>query len=186
MLGINLKTKGLKNIKKFVNDQVKHIDNFQSVKIGYFNTARYPNGTSVASVAVRHEFGDPYNELDGKIAPIPARPTMRPALIQLGRDVSQIVKRLAEMSQFQTPKAFVDILPKYIGAYGTGLIQLNIAELKTPRLSPTTLEIRRTRDVNQTSSDKPLIDTATMRLAVSWQIGSDTPSQKDTRQVLNL
>lgn len=49
---------------------IKGLDGLEG-KTGWFETARYPDGTAVAYVATIHEFGTPR---------IPARPFMRPAV----------------------------------------------------------------------------------------------------------
>ena len=84
----------------------------------------------------------------------------------------EIVKGVAEKYMVDAPDVFARVLPEYIGAYGGALLQIEIAQLVSPPLSQTTLMIRRTRQVNRTYSTKPLIDTGTMRLAVTWKVST--------------
>jgi len=170
---MEMNTSGGDKIKKFLDETVKSISSLKPVKIGYFHTARYPDGTNVAEVAVTHEFGNPHQTLFRNSAPIPARPTMRPAFKRLSKEMPSIVKSTAEEFMVDHPELFLSLLPERIGAKGASLIQYMIAQLKDPPLSEYTLLVRRTREVNRTDSDKPIIDTGTMRTSVSWQVGNE-------------
>ena len=59
--GVSVKTTGMDKFNKFMNDLQKSVKKMRPVKIGYFSTAKYPTGQSVASIAVHHEFGAPNN-----------------------------------------------------------------------------------------------------------------------------
>ena len=172
-------------LQKFLDDAVKHLKKLPPVEIGFFSTAKYPDGTSVPEVAATHEFGDPFNEMNGRIAPIPPRPFFRPAMAKLAKSIPNLVKGLAEQSLMKdkSPKDFAELVPEFIGARGAALIQVEIARLTAPPLSETTLMIRRTRHVNRTFSEKPLIDTGTMRIAATWAVGKKPPSKKDPNKV---
>lgn len=166
----SVKTKGLDKFNKFMNDLQKSVANVRPVKIGYFSTAKYPSGQPIASIAVHHEFGAPNNRFFGKAAaPIPARPTMRPAMTKLRNEFPKIVKILASKYEKNIPRFYQDF-PGHIGLRGGAYIQREIANFSDPGLSETTLHIRSTRKVNRTTSTKPLIDTGAMRLAVSYQV----------------
>ena len=149
-----------------------NVQKIPPVNIGYFESARYPDGTNVAEIAVHHEFGAPNVGRNG----IPARPTMGPAMEQLGKEALLIAQEVS--AKFgEDPEKFMEMLPKYIGARGASLIQKNIAELMEPELSEATIQGRRTRKINPTTSEKPLIDTGQMRLSVSWAVGNGQPEK---------
>lgn len=173
--GVSVKTTGMDKFNKFMNDLQKSVKKMRPVKIGYFSTAKYPTGQSVASIAVHHEFGAPNNKMFGRAAaPIPARPTMRPAMVKLRNEFPKVVKVLAakyEKHIFQ----FYEDFPEHIGLRGGAYIQREIANFSSPGLSEVTLHIRSTRKVNRTTSSKPLIDTGTMRLAVSYLVAGSSP-----------
>lgn len=140
---------------------------FEQVKVGYFKTSRYPDGKQVAEIAVHHEFGAPN-------AKIPARPTMRPAVKKMNKEMPGRIKKLAE-DHLQDPKLFARLVPEHIGLRCGGLIQKFIAMLLTPKLADSTLHRRRTRKINRTTSTKPLVDSGQLRLSVSYQVGNRQP-----------
>ena len=130
----------------------------KKLELGFFSTARYPDGTTVAEVAATQEFGD--NPKSGPI--IPERPFFRKAMANYKRDMHKIIIRGIDRRKMVIDKR----LGEALGIYGQDSIDESIRDLREPPLSDFTIEQRRARG---TYSTKPLIDTATMVLAVSYR-----------------
>ena len=138
-----------------------------SVEAGYFATAKYPDGTPVPAVAVWHEFGV---DMPG-VAKIPARPTFRPAVAEMKKDLPGIIaKEFGDSDMPPVPKDSLPVLAERVGQVFVGKVQRNIAKLQTPALSEATLERRRKRHINRTKSTKPLVDTGTLRTAATYEV----------------
>ena len=112
----------------------------KQVKVGYFPTARYPDGKPVAGVAVVQEFGSVSRR-------IPPRPFFRPAVEdsrQMQRDaIAATVRRAVKGTQT------VDKGLDQLGASVVGEIQLAIENLVSPPLAASTIARK--------GSSKPLI-----------------------------
>lgn len=123
------------------------------VKVGYFETARYPDGTPVAGVAVVQEFGSVSQG-------IPLRPTFGPAINgskQMQRDaIAAAVRRSVSGSQT------VSTGLEQLGGAMVGEIQEAIADLTSPPLSPITIARK--------GNDKPLVDTGLMLQSVTYTV----------------
>ena len=122
----------------------------KDVRIGFFRTARYPDGTSVALVAASNEFGIE----DG----IPERPFFRNAVRKSEDNVLKILK-----NSIAPEKMVMDTrTANLIGAYMVSEIQSEIQSLRKPPNSPVTIKAK--------GSSNPLIDTGKMRQSVSWEV----------------
>ena len=133
-------------------------DGVDRIRVGFFKDAKYPDGTPVAAVAAWQEFG---TRRKGK-PHIPERPFIRRTLARTRDDVREL---LAE--GIDTEKMTVDTgLAGRIGAFVAGQIQKEIVQGDFDALAESTLAARRKRGVNRT---RPLVDTGTMRTAVSYE-----------------
>lgn len=114
-------------------------------KTGYFETAKYPDGTPVAYVATIHEFGYPAGG-------IPARPTMRPAIAQNSPEWAETMRlgAKAALNGQSTPRDALERLT----LKAAGDVSVQIAALTTPALKPET--------VARKGFSKPLVDTGLM------------------------
>ena len=127
----------------------------RSVKVGFFKTAKHPDGTPVAAVAAWQEFG---THRDGQTH-IPERPFMRNAVRKSREDVREVIeagidpKTLAVSGQ----------LAGRVGALVKGAIQKEIVNLREPPNAPSTLKAKKPKS-------NPLIDTGTLRTAVTWRV----------------
>ena len=141
----------------------------KSVKIGWFPSARYEDGTPVAYIATIHEYG--YEAKN-----IPRRSFMRPTVI---RCLNQW-KRLARgyVSEIIHGKRTVDGALQLLGSTIQGQIQRSIDLVHTPVLKRKTIEARIARSRNYRRATKaqarglvkPLNDTGLMRSTVSYEI----------------
>ena len=120
------------------------------LRVGFFATARYPDGTPVAQVAMINEYGAPR-------AKIPERPFFRQALIRAEGEVLELVLRRVDAEELVVDARLAD----EIGALLQGRIQERIKDLREPPNAPSTQKRK--------GSANPLVDTGTMRTAVTWQ-----------------
>jgi len=126
----------------------------ERVAVGFFSTARYPDGTPVAQVALQNEYG--FHAPGG--APIPARPFFRQALGAVEGDVVRLVARRVDSdTMVATPQ-----LADEVGTLVAGAVQQRIVDLREPPNAPLT--------VARKGSSNPLIDTGQMRLSVTWRV----------------
>lgn len=131
-------------------------------KVGFFETAKYPDGTPVAYVAVIQEFGT---------AKIPARPTMRPTIAEQSSEWSR------QFGQGAKAVARGDITATQIMdtmcAAAAGDVRKSIAALTSPPLAEATLARRRSRYADKKTVgnlSKPLVDTAVMVNSVTHAV----------------
>ncbi|MXV35962.1 MULTISPECIES: hypothetical protein [unclassified Saccharibacter] len=142
----------------------------KAVKVGFFENATYPDGTSVAVVAATQEFGSPAQN-------IPARPFMRPAFDerheQWGKAITGVLK---------TSNGNVEGALERGGAAAAEDIKKAIQAVHDPMLAVSTIEAR-LRDWEETGAfekdkdlQKPLIRTGHMLNSVSYQVEDDDGS----------
>lgn len=105
-------------------------------KVGYFESARYENGTPVAYVAAIQEFGSPVNN-------IPPRSFMRTTTLAKRRSWADLAKKgaAAVLRGEITPyKAMLGLVTQ-----AKGDVQAKIASIQDPPLSPITLALRKVK-----------------------------------------
>lgn len=125
-------------------------------KVGFFESAKYVDGTPVAYVASIHEFG--YAE-----GGIPARPFFRPTIQEQGPAWGEAFGKGAKAiaKGRYTPFQVMDA----VGQLAAGDVKKTISEIQSPPLDPDTIAARRRRykDKKTTGNlSKPLVDTALM------------------------
>lgn len=83
---------------------IKGLDGLEG-KTGWFETARYPDGTAVAYIATVHEFGTPN-------ARPPARPFMRPAVQNYGQEWMDTLAQgaKASLNGGPSPEAVLEVV----------------------------------------------------------------------------
>lgn len=137
-----------------LGSKLRALDGFVG-KTGYFETARYPDGTPVAYVATVHEFGSPEGN-------IPARPTMRPTAARKQAEWGALAGQGARavLRGEQSPEAVLELLA--LGAAGD--VAQAIREVQTPALKPQTIERK--------GFAKPLVDTGVMLQSVTGVVES--------------
>lgn len=127
-------------------------------KVGWFEKSRYDDekNTPVAFVAAQNEFGNP--EIN-----IPARPFMRPTILEKRKEWKNLADRGAK--QIIKGNYTVANVLDLIGQQAVGDIKKTISQLWYPPLSPVTIALRLSRKADQSTIgnlDKPLIDTGIM------------------------
>jgi len=131
--------------------------NATEVRAAFFGGSTYPDGTSVALVATRNEYGDPANNQ-------PPRPFFRNAIAENMEEWKKTIER--GLSSGLDSRTVLEV----VGAQIKGDIQESIATLIEPPLSEVTLKRRRNRKVMPNQSDKPLVDTRVMIGDVNYEV----------------
>lgn len=104
-------------------------------------------------------FGDPHNTLNGRRAPIPARPWLIPGVESATQDISDSIQESIMNG------ATLDQTLDAVGAFAAGATQQYITDLKNPPNAAYTIA--------QKGSSNPLIDTGSMRASVTWKVTSE-------------
>lgn len=121
--------------------------NKTNLEVGFFETAKYPNGTHVAQVARIQEFGT---------LKIPTRPFFRRAII------NNMNKWINFYKMDFTKSSNNEITLNKIGELARGDIINSINTLNTPPNAKSTIK--------QKNSSKPLVDTGLLRRSVSYRV----------------
>ena len=139
--------RGGKKLQKLLREAGK--GGAKEVEVGFFSTARYPDGTHVAEVAAYNEFGT---------GTIPERPFFRRAIAEMEDRLSQIIPAGIDTEQMTVDPNLGD----KVGAYAAGQVQESITALREPPNAPET--------VRRKGSSNPLVDSGFMRGSVSWRV----------------
>ncbi len=105
-------------------------------KVGYFESARYEDGTPVAYVAAIQELGSPANS-------IPPRSFMRTTTLKKRRSWAELAKKSAQLilkGELTPYQAMLGIVTQ-----AKGDVQSMIATIQEPSLSPITLALRKVK-----------------------------------------
>lgn len=126
--------------------------------VGWFDSAKYPDGTPVALVATTQEFGSTKKR-------IPPRSFMRPAINEGRTEWSA-----AAASGFKAVAAgrytAANVLD-LIGSSAAGAVRQKISELNSPPLDPVTIAARKRKGIHGT---KPLVATTLMLTTLTHKV----------------
>lgn len=130
----------------------------QVVKVGFFESAKYPDGTPIAYIATIQEFGAPSQG-------IPPRPFIRPTMDAEGNEWKSNFAKLSK--RIVNGKMTVTQALDTIGLAAAGDIKKAISSLTSPPLKTDTLKARYRRATSGKKkigylSTKPLVDTGAM------------------------
>lgn len=120
-------------------------------KIGWFESAVYPDGTPVAYVATIQEFGSPEQG-------IPARPFMRSTAAEKEAEWKGLMAKGATAAMAGKISA-KDAMEQLAGR-AAGDVRRAISQLSSPALSNVTVELRRRRRSGETIIGKTVGDAA--------------------------
>lgn len=134
MGSVNVDLSPLKKLK----DQLKQADG-TSLQTGWFESARYEDGTPVAGIAAQNEFGNP------KIS-IPARPFLRPTVDNQKGDWAQLMDSAA--AQILAGNISMKDALNGLGLKSVADIKNSITTGGFPALSPITIALRKLRNQN--------------------------------------
>ncbi len=151
--------------KKNLEIAVKELDT-KVAKMGWLGSQKYITGESVAEVAVEQEFGNPAKR-------IPPRPTMRPSIIKNKNKWKKIAAHYSK--KVIKGEATPYILMEALGAAAAGDERAEIVALKTPPLSPVTIQKRAEKrgigkDQISDTLRKPLVDSGIMLATVTHSV----------------
>lgn len=128
---MELKRSNNKAFETLANN-LKELANSQS-KVGWFQSATYPDGTKVAYVAAIQELGSAQQS-------IPPRPFMRPTAIAKKNEWSETAADGAK--EVVTGNASAADVMEALGLKAGGDVLQAIVALDSPALSPVTIELR--------------------------------------------
>jgi len=138
--------------KKFgaaIRDLAGKIAQPVTVRIGFLENAKYPNGTPVALIASLNEFGRPPVQ--------PPRPFFRSMIADRKDEWPDAIADLLKANDFDAVKA-LDLA----GAAIAGQLRQSIVDLLIPPLAAST--------IRRKGFDKPLIDTGHMLQSVDHEV----------------
>lgn len=122
------------------------------LEVGFMAEATYPDGTSVAEVAAKNEFGDPK---ENRVA----RPFFRRMIAEKKKNWATDLNSL--LAHGNSIDEALDLLGKRMGED----LQMSIRNFTDPPLRPSTIAKK--------GFDKPLIDTANMLMSVSHRVSKE-------------
>ena len=134
----------------------------KKLRVGWFDTARYQDGTPVAYVAAIQEFGH---------GAIPPRPFIRPTIAQQRQAWRDTLRKGAK--QVLAERLTFEQMLTAFGLSAAGEVAESIKAVTAPPLSPRTLAARQSKKKTPGVSAKPLIDTALMFQSVTAQVSDE-------------
>lgn len=141
----------------------------QRIEVGFFSTAKYPDGTPVTNVAAWNEFGT--QKKDGSVH-IPERPFFRNALPTIRKNVRLMIRKGIDPQTM----AVSTQLAEQLGAMAQGEIQDSIVELRDPKNAPVTVEggwivgaHGKPIYIEGKKSDNPLVDEGVLVGSVTYK-----------------
>ena len=153
MINTKIITKGgskLRNqLRKTAKSQNRSI---HSVEVGFYSSARYPNGEYVTNVAAWNEFGTSTS---------PPRPYFRNANIQMRPLIKHYLSQAIDPTKMVVDKS----MGGKMGQIMRNTLITSITKLRNPPNAPSTLE----RKFPKTN---PLINTGKMRTSVTYKVNS--------------
>lgn len=131
------------------------------LKVGWFDTSKYADGTPVAYVAVVQEMGDPKSG-------IPSRPFMRPT----AKTKKEEWKKTLAAGSRKVVRGELDTVTMLdsFGGVAAGDIATAISKVDSPPLAASTIAARKRKRKSPGVSVKPLVDTGLMIQSVSRQV----------------
>lgn len=121
-----------------------------TLRVGFLENAKYPDGTPVAMVAAINEFGRPdHNQ--------PPRPFFRQMIEEKQKGWGKSLGNLAVANEYDIDKS--------LGQMGEGMkgqLQASIQKFDSPSLSPNTVAAK--------GFAKPLVDTGHMMNSVDYEV----------------
>ena len=131
-----------------ISQELKSLANKNQLKVGFFETSKYDDGTFVADVAKINEFGT---------LKIPSRPFFRNAI---ENNTKKWVNFLAkDLVKFEN----AEMCYNRLGEVVRGDIVKSINQTNSPANSPITIKAK--------GSSKPLVDTGFLRANVTFKVG---------------
>lgn len=140
--------KGGDKFEKAMRELVDKLAIDSTLRVGFLEKAKYPDGTSVALVAAFNNWGT---------ARMPPRPFFSNMVRDKNKDWPGTLANLIKANNFDTTKALM-----LMGEGIKGQLQQAIRDTNSPPLSPVTVKAK--------GFDKPLINTAHMFNSVDYEV----------------
>lgn len=135
----------------------------KQIQVGFFETAKYEDGTPIAYVAAIQEFGH---------GPIPPRPFMRPA--ELENKSKWQAGIAAGVKSALNGAITIDHALEQVGMVAAGDVRKAVKAVTAPPLAESTVRARQSRKKGKkAASRKPLVDTGQMIQAVTSAVVTD-------------
>lgn len=149
---------GSKALEKLA-DQIKK----SKLEVGFFESAKYPDGTPVAYVAAIQEFGYPEGN-------IPSRAFFRNAISQHGgwKDLATKAMNAVVEGRIELNQAL-----NQMGLKMAADVKDSITDGSYEALKQSTLDARQSRKRTQGVASKPLIDTGQMLQSVTYAVNGE-------------
>ncbi|MCK1076360.1 hypothetical protein MX032_10595 [Enterobacter cloacae subsp. cloacae] len=122
----------------------------KTLRVGFLEGAKYPDGQSVPMVAAANEYGDPAMNR-------PPRPFFRNMIAEKSPEWPQDIAKIAEATGYDA-----ETMLGMMGEHIKGQLQGSIRDLMEPALSPVTIARK--------GFSKPLIETSHMLNSVDYDI----------------
>lgn len=135
MARVTVDRTALKALSKAMSDA-----NNKSLQVGWFESAKYDDGTPVAGIAAQNEFGNP------KLS-IPPRPFIRPTIENQSEAWAVIAEQGAKA--LLNGKATINQVLNAIGLKASADIKNSIVNGRFVELSPITIALRKIRNDDQ-------------------------------------
>lgn len=144
--------------EKFVKAMAEIAKKLQnkSLRVGFLEKAKYPDGTSVALVAATNEFGRKIKTKVG-IKMQPPRPFFRNMIAEKQGEWPQAIANLLKKNNYDAKKTL-----ELTGHAIKGQLQESITKLTSPPLAPSTIKAK--------GHSKPLIATGHMLNSVDYEV----------------
>lgn len=130
----------------------KKLSNKNTVRVGFLEKARYPDGKSVAMIAAIQDFGAPG-------AGIPPRPFFRNMIAAKKGEWPAAVAGLLRTTNYDAEKVL-----RLTGEAISGQLRQSIIDTNAPPLAAST--------IRRKGFDKPLIDTAHMINSIDYEVNA--------------
>jgi hypothetical protein len=128
----------------------KLADNPASLRVGFFENAKYPDGTPVAMIAAIQDFGAPS-------VGIPPRPFFRNMIAAKSGEWPAAIAESLRQEDYDAARALA-----LAGDAIAGQLRQSIIDTNTPPLAPAT--------IRRKGFDKPLVETGHMLNSVSFEV----------------
>lgn len=149
---VSMNLEGGKILKKRLAELATKVANPATLRVGFFESAKYPNGTPVAMIAAIQDFGAPSQG-------IPPRPFFRNMIAAKKGEWPAAIRGLLEANNYDAEKTL-----EIAGAAISGQLRQSIIDTNSPPLAPAT--------VKRKGFDKPLIDTSVMLNSVGFEVNT--------------
>ena len=146
---------GGSKLKAFIRQaKAAQAGSVKDVEIGFFASAKYPDGTPIAAVAAWNEYG---TERNGQ-QHVPERPFFRNAIRGAPDELLEVIKEKIDPRTM----AFDEKVAGAVGQVMVGRVQKSITTLRDPPNAPSTIAGK--------GSSNPLINNGDMRKAATYRV----------------